>query len=85
VDTSAVHRPGSTNWRSLYRAAILETQRTAIPQRVSEAEKAVLTRGREVFYAGASPEEKEELADALYILRAFRTAYEQSASKCAPG
>jgi hypothetical protein len=81
VDTFAADRPDSTNWKSLYRAAILETQRTAIPQRVSEAEKAVLTRGHEIFYGGAVPGEKGDLAEALYLLRAFRMACEQSAGK----
>jgi hypothetical protein len=82
MHTSAVDCPGTTNWRSLYRAAILETQRPAIPQRISEAEKAVLTRGHEVFYGGAFPGEMGDLADALYLLRVLRTACEQSASKC---
>ena len=85
MDRLAVNYPGSTNWRSLYRAAILEKQRASIPQRISEAEKAVLTRGREVFYGGAYPGEKGDLADALYVLRAFRRACEQSASKYTPG
>lgn len=44
----------------------------------SEAEKAVLTPGREVFYGHASLEEKEALEDALYALRAFRTAWQHT-------
>jgi hypothetical protein len=68
------------DWRALYRAAVLETQGAAIPQRVSEAETAVLTRGQEISYDG-SAEEKEELEDALYILRAFRRALEHSGSE----
>ena len=38
------------------------------------AETAVLTRQRELFYTGGNGEEKESLEDALYALRAFRTA-----------
>ena len=66
------------NWRTLYRAAILETNTRVLPQRVSEAEEAVRARGREIFYAAGSPEEKEALEDALYALHAFRTAWEHT-------
>jgi hypothetical protein len=66
------------DWKSLYRAAILETNRNIIQHRVSEAEKAVLARGRELFYAGGTREEQESLEDALYALRAFRNAWEHT-------
>ena len=66
------------NWRTLYRAAILETNSRVLPQRVSEAEEAVLARGREIFYGDGTQEEKEALEDALYALRAFRTAWEHT-------
>ncbi len=67
-----------TEWRSLYRAAILETNKSVLPERVSEAEAAVIARRREIFYGGGTPEEKEALEDALYALHAFRTAWQQS-------
>jgi len=54
------------NWRSLYRAAILETNKRVLSQRVSEAEQAVIVRRREIFYADGTPEEKEALEHALY-------------------
>jgi len=63
-----------TDWRTLYLAAILETDKSVLPQRVSEAEQAVVTRGREIFHESATLEEKEALEDALYALRAFRTS-----------
>jgi hypothetical protein len=66
------------DWKSLYRAAILETNKNVIQQRVSEAEKAVLARGRELFDAGGTREEQEFLEDALYALRAFRSALEHT-------
>jgi len=71
----SLNRP---DWRTLYRAAILETNKSVLPQRVSEAEEAVLSRGREIFYdraTGEDLEEKEALEDALYALRAFRTSW----------
>jgi hypothetical protein len=67
------------DWKSLYRAAILETNKDVILRKMSEAETAVLARGRELFYGTGTAEEKEALADALYALRAFRSAWEHSA------
>ena len=51
--------PSLNRWRTLYQAAILETNKELLPERVSEAEEAVKARGREMFYANGTPEEKE--------------------------
>ena len=50
-----------TDWKSLYAAAIRETNKGVLPQRVSEAEAAVIARRREIFYADGTPEEKRSL------------------------
>lgn len=70
--------PDHGDWKALYRAAILETNKNVILQKVSEAEQAVLARGREVFYTAGTREEKEALEDALHALRAFRSAWERT-------
>jgi hypothetical protein len=70
--------PTHTDWKTLYRAAILETNKNVIPQKVSEAERAALARGRELFYGEGTPEEREALEEALYALRAFRSAWEHT-------
>lgn len=70
--------PNHADWKTLYKAAILETNKSVIPQKVSAAETAVLARGRELFYSGGTSEEKEILDDALYALRAFRTAWQHT-------
>ena len=70
--------PCLNRWTTLYRAAILETNKGLLPQRVSEAEEAVKARGREIFYGNGTPEEKEALEDALYALNAFRTSWQHS-------
>jgi L-lactate utilization protein LutB len=71
--------PSLNRWKTLYQAAILETNKELLPQRVSEAEEAVKARGREIFYADGTPEkEAEALEDALYTLRAFRTDRQHS-------
>jgi hypothetical protein len=67
-----------TDWRPLYRAADLETDKKVLPQRVSVAEAAVIARRREIFYADGTAEEKEALEDALYALHAFKTSWQHS-------
>jgi hypothetical protein len=66
------------NWKTLYRAAVQETERSVIPQRLSEAEKAILARGRELFSTVGTLEEKEALEDALYILHALERAWQHT-------
>jgi putative transposase len=56
----------------------LETDKSVLPQRVSEAEEAVIRRSREIFYDHGTPEEKDGLEDAPYALRAFRSAWQHS-------
>jgi hypothetical protein len=70
--------PNQAEWKALYRAAILESDKAVIPQKLSEAERAVLARGRELCYGEGTPEEREALEDALYALRAFRSALEHA-------
>jgi hypothetical protein len=70
--------PNHREWTTLYRAAILERNNSIIPRRVSEAETAVLARGRELFHSEGTLEEREALEDALYALRAFRSAWEHT-------
>ena len=64
--------PSLNRWKTLYQAAMLETNKGLLPQRVK-------ARGREIFYAdGTLEKEAEALEDALYTLRAFRTAWQHS-------
>jgi hypothetical protein len=75
MDTAFPASPDHADWKTLYRAAILETNKSVILQKVSKAEQAVLARGRELFYSGGTGEEHELLEDVLYALRAFRSAW----------
>jgi hypothetical protein len=66
------------NWKTLYRAAIFETNRNTVPKRLSAAEEAVLARGRELFQQAGNLEEfeeREEVDIALYCLRAYKSAW----------
>lgn len=78
MNTAFAPLPEHTDWRPLYRAAISETDKSVIPQRIAEAEKAIIARGREIFYDHGTAEEGEALEDALYTLRAFRTALQHA-------
>ena len=61
-------------WHELYRAALFEPDRDKIPDRIAEAENAILLRMRELFAVEADHiEEDLVLDDALYALRALRT------------
>ena len=66
------------NWKTLYRAAIFETNRNVIPTRLSAAEEAILARGRELFRQTGNFEqfeEREEVDTALYCLRAYKSVF----------
>lgn len=70
--------PVPAEWKALYRAAILETDKSLIPQKVSAAETAIQARARELFGTYGTGDEKESLKEALYVLHAFRAALEHT-------
>jgi hypothetical protein len=60
-------------WHSLYQAALFETDRAKISERIDLAEWAILDRVKELFAATNDHiEEDQILDDALYALRALR-------------
>lgn len=60
-------------WHTLYQVALFETDRSKVPARIAEAEKAILRRVRELFVVETDHiEEDQILDDALYGLRALR-------------
>jgi hypothetical protein len=70
--SSTTHDPTNA-WHSLYQAALFETDRSKVPARIAEAEKAILSRARELFVIETDHiEEDQVLDDALYALRALR-------------
>lgn len=61
-------------WHDLYHAALFETDRARVPERIAEAEKAILVRIKELFAVTSDHiEEDQVLDDALYALRALRS------------
>src|SRR2546421_5047734 len=64
-------------WRELYKAALSEVDQSKLPQRIADAEKAVVLRARELFRAaGDNGEETEALDDVMYALHALRSNYQ---------
>jgi hypothetical protein len=69
------------SWRDLYTAALFETDKDRIPSRIADAEKAIMSRARELFSAGADMiEEDQALDDALYALKALRSCLDLRAA-----
>jgi hypothetical protein len=69
--------PDSRYWRELYRAALYEIDKSKLPERIAEAEKAVVLRARELFQAaGDNGEETEALDDVMYALHALGSHYQ---------
>jgi hypothetical protein len=66
------------DWKALYRAAIFEKDRGVIPERISQAEQAVIARERELSYGDGTREERNALDNALHALRAFRRSWEKA-------
>lgn len=70
--TTSAQFPSSA-WRELYKAALFETDRNKIPNRIDEAQKAIIARARELFGSTTDTiEEDQALDDALYALRALQ-------------
>ncbi len=66
--------PSVSSWRELYKAALFETNRDKLPERIANAEKAIVARARELFASSADTiEEDQALDDALYALRALQS------------
>ena len=80
MNTGVSHAPAAptpaaptTAWHLLYQAALFETDRSKVTERIAEAEQAILFRMRELFVIPTDHiEEDVVLDDALYALRALR-------------
>ena len=63
----------SIAWRDLYRAALFEVDKTRLPDRIAQAEEALVVRARELFHmAGDNIEEEQALDDTMYALHSLR-------------
>ena len=51
------------SWRELYTAALFETDTKRIPQRIMDAEQAIVARARELFSANSDTIEEDQALD----------------------
>jgi hypothetical protein len=62
-------------WPQVYKAALFELDANKIPDRIAQAETALVARARELFHsAGDNIEEEQAVDDAMYALHALRSA-----------
>ena len=63
------------HWEKLYRAAVLESDRSKLAQRIEVAEAAILERSRSLAESpGSNRKEQAVITRALHILRLLREA-----------
>jgi len=60
------------DWRDLYLQALFEPQRDRMHARITEAERALLRRERELFAESNARIEREALTNAIHALYALR-------------
>jgi hypothetical protein len=73
----ATPSPEVRAWKRLYTAALFEPDSAKLPERIAQAETALILRARELFHAtGDNIEEEEALDDAMYALHALRNTYQ---------
>ncbi len=69
--------PGARAWRRFYTAALFEVDGAKLPERIAQAETALVLRARELFHSpGDNIEEEQALDDAMYALQALRSTYQ---------
>ena len=77
--TSSSNSLDSGAWRDLYKAALFEVDSARLPERIAQAEEALVVRARELFHiAGDNIEEEQALDDTMYALRALRNTSQTS-------
>ncbi len=69
------------SWKDLYQAAMCESNMNKLPERIADAETALVMRARELFYtSGDRFEEEESLDDAMCVLNALRSSLKRRPS-----
>jgi hypothetical protein len=63
---------GTFDWRDLYLQALFETDRSRVSVRITEAERALLRRERELFTDSNGKAEREAVTNALHALSALK-------------
>jgi hypothetical protein len=75
MNTGILGSPYKRVWPRFYKAALFELDANKVSDRIAEAENALVTCARELFYsAGDNIEEEQAVDDAMYALHALRSA-----------
>ena len=75
MKTGTLGPPHKRVWAQFYKAALFELDASKVLDRIAEAERALVTRARELFDSAADNiEEEHAVDDAMYSLRALRSA-----------
>jgi hypothetical protein len=61
-------------WRELYKAAVFETDKNKLSERIDEAQTALLLRMRELFHSRENIHERQAVDVAISALRMLRSA-----------
>ncbi len=69
------------NWQNSYRAVLFEKDRHKLPNRIAQAEKEIISRGRELLKSSQGINELDALDAALDGLRAFRLSLRHDDSR----
>ena len=71
--STGVATSASSTWKELYRAALFETDKNQMAERIAKAEWALALRARELFHTGREYLQERQAVDAaIYALHALR-------------
>jgi len=74
-ESERVDAVGKASWTDLYRAGLLEIDRSKLPDRIMEAEKAIRERLRQLELSTERRDERQALLDALQNLEVLKRFY----------
>ena len=73
MSTGVAVSPISKSWKELYKAALFETDRNRLSERIAYAEWALTLRARELFHTDSEHlQEREAVDTAIYTLHLLR-------------
>jgi Cft2 family RNA processing exonuclease len=73
MSTGVAVSPISKSWRELYKAALFETDKNRMSERIAYAEWALALRARELFHTGREHLQERQAVDAaIYALHVLR-------------
>ena len=85
MNTGVSKALASRSWKDLYQASLFEADLNKLPERITEAENALIRRARELFAASEDNfEEQESLEYALSNLQALRSSLKRGPSAIQP-